>query len=943
MDFFNVPLLQSSDLLIFGSSATAVAAALAADQRGVSVFLVSDRPYFGAESAGALELEGGVGGGDVPRPGAAKHALEKALLERGIGFVFLARPVALLPDEEGKLGGVVIASRTSLYAIRARAVLDATRHGLVAGLPGLETVRRSPRFTQGSLRVMTTGETPLQDGAELIGSPAPFFWKSEESLQLQSQRFTADIADCPADVAGLATVEHRFRSRLALDASVFLSAESVLFTNQPEEGDRLAADPLALEQEAFCVAENLWILGDDLPLNAEGLARLNAPSLSPELGERVGQWVAAAITREDAPKATLQSTGKMDGRFRFAESFVRSRPEMVKVALPSLPTLGKYDVVVAGGGTAGAPAAIAAARAGAKTVVLEMQRGLGGVGTLGLIASYYHGNKVGFTQEMNIEMHGIDPSHGLTEKEARWNPEVKMAWYHHRLHEAGGEAWLGSFAFGVRLNGTQVDGLLVSTPFGCGVVEAGCVIDASGNADIAAAAGAPCRVISSDHAGVQGTGLSPRRPAIPYVNSDFTFIDDSDLVGVTHAFVYARAKFSAGEFDTIPLINSRERRQIIGELELSPLDFLAKRTFPDTINIAKSNFDSHGFVVHPVLIMMPPDTRPLEAQVPLRTLVPQGVGGLLVTGLGMSAHRDAIPVIRMQADVQNQGYAAGVAASMAAKIGGDLKGVEIRELQRHLIGVGCLPPEAIDWDESFPLPPEVVESATQTAPLDLFSTAVLFAHPQESLPLLLKALANPASPEQEEEAALVLGLMGRSEAAPTLVRLVASRPWDNGWNYRGMGQFGMSMSRMDALILALGKTGVPEAVEPIAEKIAALGSDVAFSHCRAVAVAAADLRSPRLAAPLATLLAVPTLQGHAITSTEPTLRDAYNGTVEDQPRNLSLRELYLAKGLYLSGDCDGLGRKILERYALDLRGLYARHAEAVLREEPLGGVRAESF
>ncbi|HWL50897.1 MAG TPA: FAD-dependent oxidoreductase [Chthoniobacteraceae bacterium] len=934
MHSFDLPLLQSPDLLIFGSSSTAVAAAVAARRSGLSVFLVSDRPYFGVESAGTLELEGLTGEGGAPvRPGALKHALEKRLLRHGIGFVFLARPVALLPDGEGRLDGVVIASRTALYAIRARGVLDATRHGLVAALPGLKTTRRRPRFTGGSLRLLSREEQPLAPGAALVGSPVPFAWKGEEALPLQAQRWSAPITESPSDIAGLAGVEHRFRSRLALDASLFLTAESPVFANQPEEGDGLASDPMALPQEAFAVADHLWIIGDDLPLDAEGLARLHAPDLSPEFGGRIGEWIAAALADKEAPGAMLEPTGKLDGRFGFAESFVRGNATMLRVELPLLPTLGKCDVVVAGGGTGGAPAGIAAARAGAKTVVLETQHGLGGVGTLGLIASYYHGNKVGFTEQLNEELHEIDPSHGATDKTARWNPELKMAWYQQRLLEAGGEAWFGSFAFGVRRSGERIDGLLVSTPFGCGVLETGCVVDATGNADIAAAAGAPCRVISGDHAGVQGTGLSPRRPAIPYVNSDFTFIDDSDLVGVTHAFVNARARFAENEFDTIPLVNSRERRQIIGELELSPLDFLAGRTFSDTINIARSNFDSHGFVVHPVFIMMPPDTRPLEANVPLRCLMPQGVGGLLVTGLGMSAHRDAIPVIRMQADVQNQGYAAGVAAAMAAKIGGDLKGIEIGELQRHLIATGCLPHEASGWGESFPLPPQTVREAVRTTPLDLFSTAVLFAHPQESRPLLLEVLANPASPEQEEEVALVLGLMGCSEAAPVLIRLIGSRPWDDGWNYRGMGQFGMSLSRMDGLILALGKTGAADAVEPIAEKIAALGGDAAFSHCRAVAVAAADLRSPRLAAPLAALLEKPTLQGHAITSTEATLENAHTGVVQDEPRNLSLRELYLAKGLYLSGDCNGLGRAILERYTQDLRGLYARHAVAVLREE----------
>jgi hypothetical protein len=41
--------------------------------------------------------------------------------------------------------------------------------------------------------------------------------------------------------------------------------------------------------------------------------------------------------------------------------------------------------------------------------------------------------------------------------------------------------------------------------------------------------------------------------------------------------------------------------------------------------------------------------------------------------------------------------------------------------------------------------------------------------------------------------------------------------------------------------------------------------------------------------------------------------------------------LLLARALYRCGDYQGVGRKILETYAQDLRGHLARHAQAVLK------------
>ena len=46
--------------------------------------------------------------------------------------------------------------------------------------------------------------------------------------------------------------------------------------------------------------------------------------------------------------------------------------------------IGFYDVVLAGGGTTGTAAAVAATKAGARTLLVESQGCLGGVGTSGL-------------------------------------------------------------------------------------------------------------------------------------------------------------------------------------------------------------------------------------------------------------------------------------------------------------------------------------------------------------------------------------------------------------------------------------------------------------------------------------------------------------------------------------------------------------------------------
>ena len=53
-----------------------------------------------------------------------------------------------------------------------------------------------------------------------------------------------------------------------------------------------------------------------------------------------------------------------------------------------LAVYGEYDVLVCGGGVAGIAAALAAARQGAKVLLLEREYMLGGLATLGLVTIY---------------------------------------------------------------------------------------------------------------------------------------------------------------------------------------------------------------------------------------------------------------------------------------------------------------------------------------------------------------------------------------------------------------------------------------------------------------------------------------------------------------------------------------------------------------------------
>jgi hypothetical protein len=381
------------------------------------------------------------------------------------------------------------------------------------------------------------------------------------------------------------------------------------------------------------------------------------------------------------------------------------------------------------------------------------------------------------------------------------------------------------------------------------------------------------------------------------------------------------------------------------------MDIVLGRFWPDTINRAQSNFDTHGFTVHPMFYAMPPGHEQIAAWVPFRALTPRGMDGILVTGLGASAHRDAMPVIRMQADVQNQGYACGHAAALAAKAKTTVRNVDLKALQKHLAEAGVLPTGVPPQKDAFPLPKEKVAAAVAgllkpgnesdlepTGPVrNRQALSIIFAHSAEAQPLLVKAHAAALGTDRLAYA-LVLGLMGRSEAADTLVEHVRSAPaFDKGWNFTGMGQFGRSVSELDGCIIALGRTRDRRTVDVVTEKVRLLDAKAEFSHHRACAMALESLNDPKAAAPLAELLKKPSMTGHAWTEIDSAMQVARaSGRTGNKDRNDSLRELIVARALYRCGDQDGLGKKVLEQYSQDLRGHYARHARAVLDEKGPG-------
>lgn len=945
-----IPFLPDTDILILGGSSGAVEAAVAARNAGARVFLATAWTYPGEDVCATLRswldadqrpatalaeslFGAALASGSVPAPTQVKRGLEQALVQAGANYLYMSAPVYLLRDSAGKVAGAVLANRSGYQAVRAKVVVDATERAAAARLTGAAFRPFVPGEYPVRWRVLGVGAAEFPAGAV---TELPGVAKIEDrECRAVEHRLNVLLPDLsPASWARMhtqaATRTWNAKQLTGADRPDLRLADRLVSRVPQQEWHGAAAFDLAATQ---CGAEPVFVLGplaDVSDAVAEALAR---PCNLMALGQRLGQH-AAAVAAKTAPAAAAPAVDyrglapvsgvevcRRDRYFRYAGA------PGLDLDLNRLPVLGNYDVVVVGGGTAGAPAGIAAARAGAKTLIVETLAGLGGVGTEGRICSYYHGNRVGFTAEIGrgLAELGQDPKFGPTANS--WNPEVRRQWYLREALAAGAEVWFGVLTVAAAVAGNKVSGIVVATPCGYGLLLAKEVVDASGNADVAAAAGAKVVNVEKEHLAVQGTGLSPSIPGRHYTNTDHTFVDDTDVIDVTRAFTLARQKFR-GAFDLSQIVNSRQRQQIVGDYTLDPLDFLAHRSFPDTITTARSNFDSHGFTIHPVFMAKAPDKESIDAHVPYRCLLPAGLEGVLVTGLGVSCHRDALPVVRMQPDVQNQGYAAGRAAALAALQALPLRGIDIKALQRHLVEIGILAAEVPAQEDSFPLPRVELEKAVAEGLDEYLGLAVIFAHPEPCRELLRQALASATTPERRVRCAHLLGLLRDDAGVAVLAAAVDAQGWDKGWNYTGMSQFGFSLSPLDSQLVALGRTGNRLAQPALLRKLKSLAPEQEFSHCRALALAFEALPGPAAAPEFARVLAP--LAGNSRSSVQQGLANLPDDGCDTSERNRELKELYLARGLYACGDHQGLAERVLRAYAQDYHGHYARHARAIL-------------
>ena len=861
------------DVVVVGGSTMGISAAVAAADAGATVLLVEAGSYLGTDLAGKLRLREKTFRRDRPPTDAFGTQLYRAYSDP-VGEVGTVSPLRIKQVCDRMLLDRRIPFRTWTYPVGIARDADGGLAGVVvASRNGIETIGakalvdatefgRLAEKAGSTFTAFRTGRTAFRRGLVLDG-PKRF----------ETRDFTYEMTDFSA--RGFAAAE-----QVARDATWATNTLDAADTLSLVENRRLVKD-----------AKFVWTVG--LPTAGSDLgAAMSA-------GEEAGKAAALAAQARPVPAAVRTDLAAQD--------------------------VVDCDVLVAGAGTGGAPAAIAAARAGMKTIVCDPLYRMGGVMTDGLIDCYCHGLRIGFTTEIDTGTKAL----GATVRGIG-----KAEWFRRTAREAGAEVWFGAMVIRLEKAGERVESAWVAFADGSLYrVRAKCMVDATGNADLAAMAGEETEFIDGTELSLQGAGSTAKVLGRTYMNTDCGFVDDTDAEDLMNFTLRARLSMGAYAWDQSQVVNSRERRRMRGVAYVTPQDVIMNRTYPDVIARTRSNFDTHGQTIGAqFFIEAPHASQPITVNLPYGCILPKRADGLLVIGLGMSAHRDAMPILRMQPDVQNQGFVAGTAAAMAVKSGVAPRAIDVKALQRAMIAKGILDESVLEMTDSFPLSDEVLAKAAATLDDGYKGLAELLTDKARAIPLLKRGAGLPS--------AHVLTMLGDSSRAQQVADAVETNAWDRGWNYRGMDQFGRSVSWVDSYLIALGKAKAACGLKPLLAKAAQLSAKDEYSHFRAVALCAEGIGDRAAAPALAALLRLPGVGGHA---QRPFVREGVclipeysywqsgNRGIADRERSVCLRELCLARALYnLGDDAVRTGARTLEAYAADPRKAYANHARKVL-------------
>ncbi len=774
------PFEMEYDVAIFGGGFCGVGAALSAAAEGRRVLLIERRSTLGWETTWAFQCslpESESSTGERLRSGLAQldavagdridlakteYLLDLFTEEDGVDLLYYSQPVEVEIAGD-RFSGVKIGNKSGEQWVRARVYVDATEEAALFRQVGgvfQDLDHRPGRIVFFLNNVEGRLKLPLQlsdneVAKDIVLYPTPWdgevcveFTVSEYSVsqgRIQIRNIVAYLRESQAELE-MASVSHASFEAFPLDSRATLSEA------KPENSKYLNLLSCAT-----------WNIADD---SARKKANNNVGRIL--LGEKVGK---------DAAKIAASGGDEKSGNQ--PQSFRHTRHL-------------KADVLVAGAGTGGSYAAIAAAKQGAKVTVLEACTMIGGMETAGGMHVMGHGVKGGVQDEV---FQRVKADHNLFRGGHAIpmpNPIIKAIVFEEIYRELDIEVIFGATITGAVTEGNRIVAAQAATPDGAIVVHADAFIDSTGDADLAIMAGAPYRtgreVDQVLHCYTQcAESISKKSGAVRGTNFDAGYTDPFDIVDLTRGKRQALRplhELLLDEFRILyafPVLGLRQSRQIIGDYAPTMHDQIFLKHFDDCIGYSAAKYDCHSkdyenhndFAVLWVWILGNRE-RHFGGEIPYRCMLPKEVEGILVACRSAASSNEANYQQRVIRNCRRMGEAAGIAAALSAKTGVTPRALNVKLVQKELNKSGAL------GDATRPKPPLLDFTLEEQKELffskDPKDGVWLLAHGDTEAATFLKEVLETGTEEKKRWAALALAWHRDPAALPELIRIIEERP-----------------------------------------------------------------------------------------------------------------------------------------------------------------------